>query len=653
MAAEVNKTYLLGDFSIEVDRRELVRAGERPHLASRPFQVLLYLIENRDRYVARAELLDRFWGGKDVYDETLTKCVGAIRKALDDRQDSPRFIETRYAEGYRYVGPFDDFASGGILIATEKRRDVRIVIEEEEVQQTEPAQLQSPLQSASPHAVAAPSSLLFSKTTRRAIALALALVVIVLSASALIVYRSRARSTVNAATSAPEPLRSIAILPFKNLTGDPANDYFSDGITESLITALSNIPGLKVISRNSVFKFKDKAADPQAVGQQLGVDVLLEGSVSQSAGKVRVESRLVSMRDGSVLWAESYNSALGNILDTQDEIAHGVVAGLRLQLGATDKQLLAKRYTENAEAYRAYLKGRHLWNQRTPEAMRKAVAQFELAISLDQNFALAYAGMAETYAVMEINSFVAPRTAAPRGKEYAQKALALDGSLAGAEAALGLLASLSDWNWAEGDRHFQKALALNPGYATAHSWYANSLLAQGKFEQTESELKRALDLDPLSVAISSSLAETYYYERQYDRCLAQAGEIRELYPAYELYFGRCHWQQGRYDEAITEFQKDGWSEADLTVARALAAGRPTEARRLIAKVAKGPRGTNNPYSIAGQYAAAGDKESAFAWLEKAYAAHQADLVSIKIEPAFDPLRSDPRFADLLRRVGLP
>jgi TolB-like protein/DNA-binding winged helix-turn-helix (wHTH) protein/Flp pilus assembly protein TadD len=650
MAVEVNKTYLLGEFSIEVDRRALVRAGQQHHLASRPFQVLLHLIENRDRFVARAELLERFWSGKDVYDDTLTKCVGAIRKALDERQGSPQFIETRYAEGYRYIGPFADFASSGILIEAEQRRDVRIVIEEEEVQQTEPAQFPSP----SLHAIAAPSRLLSVKTSPRVIALALALVVIVLSAGAFIVYRNRARSTVNAATSAPEPLRSIAVMPLRNLTGDPANEYFSDGITESLITALSNIKGLKVISRNSVFKFRDKDADPHEVGQRLGVEALLEGSVSQSGGKVRVESRLVSVRDGSVLWAnESYNSALGNFLDTQDEITHGVVAGLRLQLGATDTQQLAKHYTENGAAYRAYLKGRYLWNQRTPDAMHKAVEQFEQAIRLDQNFALAYAGLAETYAVMEINSFVAPRTAAPKGKEFAQKALALDGSLAGAEAALGLLASLSDWNWAEGDRHFQKALALNPGYATAHSWYANSLLAQGKFAQAESELKRALDLDPLSVGISSGLAEVYYYERQYDRCLAQAGEIRELHPAYELYLGRCHWQQGRYTEAITEFQKDGWSEADLSVARALAAGRPTEARRFIAAVAKGQRGTNNPYSIAGQYAAAGDKESAFAWLEKAYAAHQADLVSIKIEPAFDPIRCDPRFADLLRRLGLP
>lgn len=268
-------------------------------------------------------------------------------------------------------------------------------------------------------------------------------------------------------------MRSIAVLPLRNLTGDPANDYFSDGITESLITSLSNIEGLKVISSNSAFKFKDKNADVREVGQRLGVDALLEGSVSQSDGKVRVESRLVSVRDGSVLWAnERYSSGLGNVLDTQDEIARGVMAGLRLKLGAADKQQLAKRYTENAEAYRAYLIGRHFWNQRTPESMRKAVEQFEQALSLDQNFALAYASLAETYAVMEVNALVPPRTAAPKAKDYAQKALALDDSLAGAYAALGLVASLSDWNWTEGDRYFQKALALNPGYATAHFWYA-------------------------------------------------------------------------------------------------------------------------------------------------------------------------------------
>ena len=327
----------------------------------------------------RGELLERFWDGKDVYDDTLTKCIGAIRKALADRQDSPTYIETRYAEGYRYIGPFENSENGGIVIESETRRDVRILIEEEELRQTESHETQTSLiRTPSERSTAS-----FSGPARRVIALAIGLLVVTLSVGAFVVFRTRTRASADATPMRPS---SVAVLPLRNLTGDPADEYFSDGVTESLITALSNVQGLKVISRNSVFKFKDKDVDPQDVGQQLGVDALLEGSVSQSGGKIRVESRLVSVRDGSILWAnESYKSALNDVLDTQDEIARGVVAGLRLKLNATDQQQLTKRYTANADAYRSYLKGRSLWNLRTPEAMKKAVDQFQQAISLDHN----------------------------------------------------------------------------------------------------------------------------------------------------------------------------------------------------------------------------------------------------------------------------
>ncbi len=653
MAVQVNKIYRLGDFSLDHEKRGLTRGDKEVRLASRPFKVLLYLIEHRERLVTRAELLELFWQGQDVYDETLTKCVGAIRKALDDRLEHPRFIETRYSEGYRFIGPLEEqvISSAPAIIEYERTRGLKIIVEEEEIHDSEPAKEQA-------QPVPTPTatlSLSAPKSARRI--MTLTLIAVVLTVSALVAYRIRAHNTVDAQASrpAPLPLTSIAVLPLRNLSGDPAQDYFSDGLTESFITELARSKGLKVISRGSVFAFKGKETDPREVGRRLNVAAILEGSVYKSGERVRVEVRLVSTEDGRVLWAsDTYDRTLGDIFIIEDEITRGVAAGLTPKLNGAVAPAAAKRFTNNREAYEAYLKGRYHWNRRTDADLLQAIAQFQLAIARDPQYALAYAGLAETYAVQEANAIVPPRTAAPKAEASATKALELDDTLSGAYAVLGLMKSFSDWNWSEGERMFQQALARDPGYATAHHWYANSLLARGRFEQAEAELQRAQELDPLSLPIANSLGETYYYARQNDRCIAQAKVMLELDPhngyAPRL-LSRAYKQKGMYQEAEAALPQQG----DIAYDRALiyaAAGRREEARKLTDEVRQSAVATNSPSAIAVLYAALGDKQAAFAWLEQAYNTHQSDLVSIKVDPAFDPLRSDPRFADLLKRVGL-
>ncbi len=655
MAVQVGKKYLLGDCWLEPDTRLLTRGDQAIRLANRPFQVLLFLIEHRDRLVSRAELLEVFWQGSDVYDATLTQCVGAIRRALDDHKDNPRFIETRWAGGYRYIGPVEEqlVQLAPSVVEIERTRGVQFIVEEE-IHDSQPEA--GPAASIHTPAPALPAPR--TKRNRRALVLlSVGVLLCVLTGVVLLSLRARGRAGDSrpAQVSAPAQLDSIAVLPLKNLTGDPAQDYFSDGLTESFIMELARSKELKVISRGSVFAFKGKETDPREVGRRLNVAALLEGSVYKRGERVRVEVRLVNTEDGRVLWAsDTYDRTLGDIFTIQDEIARGVTSGLRLKLSDAGAPAAAKRYTNNHEAYEAYLKGRYYWNRRTGADLLKAIEQFQLAIARDPQYALAYAGLAETYAVQETNAAVPPRTAAPKAEASATKALALDDTLAGAYAALGLMKSFSDWNWPEGERMFQQALAREPGYATAHHWYANSLLARGRFEQAEAELKRAQELDPLSLPIANSLGETYYYARQNDRCIAQAKAILELDPHSGYVYRLLSWayrQKGMYQEAEAALPRQG----DVAYDRALiyaAAGRREEARKLTDEVRQSASATNSPFAIAVLYAALGDKQAAFAWLEQAYNAHQSDLVSLKVEPSFDPLRSDPRFADLLKRVGL-
>jgi TolB-like protein/DNA-binding winged helix-turn-helix (wHTH) protein len=393
MIGQLHKRYLLEDYRLEPEK-QLLSQGERPvRLPKKPFQVLLHLIEHRDRYVSRAELLELFWEGHEVYDDALRKCIGTIRKALDDQSDTPRFVETRWGVGYRYIGPVEEqlVQEETTIVEIEKTRGVRIVVEEEEIQDetaiTENATVNL---TPAPALSLPPAPKRYTKMT----ALALIFLAVAIGAVVLLSYRRQPP----AAEGARAPIRSIAVLPLRNLTNDPANEYLSDGITESLITALSRIEGLKVVSRGSVFVFKGKDVDPQEAGKKLGVAAVLEGSLRKSGDQIRVDVRLVNTEDGRVLWAgDSYDLNHEDALAVEDTIARQVVAGLRIKLTSEAEQQFAKRYTNDTEAYQAYLKGRYFREQRTAESLKKADEFFQRAVAKDPRFALAYAGLADNY----------------------------------------------------------------------------------------------------------------------------------------------------------------------------------------------------------------------------------------------------------------
>jgi TolB-like protein/DNA-binding winged helix-turn-helix (wHTH) protein len=655
MAIRVNKRYLLRDYQLEPDKRLLSRAGEPQHLASRPFQVLLYLIENRDRFVSRVELLDRFWQGKDVYEVTLTKCVGAIRKALNDSSDSPQFIETRYSEGYRYIGPSEEQIAQGepSTIEIERTRGVKIVVEEEEIQNGLPA---------GEHVVAVRSPAGSRRSARRqrfrlAAALAVVLAAVTLTTITLIFFSSSEKLP----RTQPSPIRSIAVLPLKNLTGDPSQEYFSDGVTESLISELAKINGLKVISRGSVFTFKDKEADPREVGKRLGVMAVLEGSVRKNGDTVRVEVRLASAEDGRVLWVgDSSNRALKDILAVQDEIGCSVAAELRLRLcGEGETQ---RRYTDNVEAYQAYLKGSYFLNKRTPDGIRKAIEHFQRAIEIDPNYALAYAWLAFSCqnAIWFMN--LPPSELIERARVAARRALEIDETLAEAHIAMAV-ASFSDWDLSNTIRETGLAIKLNPGSAAAHHANAYALMMVGRPDEAIAEVRTALELDPLDVVMNVDLGEILLYARHYDEAIAalktaiemdstRVNAHSDLATAYE--------QKGMYTEAFAEEVKA--EELAGASPEAIAALKEAYAssgmsgfwhKRLVLYKQRSEQSYFPPFILAAAYARIGEEDQALACLMRAYAEHSPLLMDIGVRPEFDGLRSDPRFGDLLRRVGLP
>jgi TolB-like protein/DNA-binding winged helix-turn-helix (wHTH) protein/Flp pilus assembly protein TadD len=661
MAMEMRKRYLLGgDLVLEPKARHLSKGGVPVHLTHKPFQVLLYLVEHHDRLVTRRELLDHFWEGRDVYDETLTKCVGAIRKALDDQTEGPRFIETHWSEGYRLVCkvveeqliPADStvIETQGMKIVAEEEGNHNALLANQKIPPLDP--------------LAAPLLLPEPKRFPRQVSIVLTCAVIVLIAAALFLYRQRA----GLSTHPLPPIRSIAVLPLKNLTNDPANEYFSDGMTDSLITALSKVDGLKVTSRGSVFGFRGKEVDPREVGRQLGVAAVLEGSVMKSGDTVRVGVRLVSAADGRVLWSsDPQDRAVGDIFAVQDEVARRVVAGLRLTLGGESEQRLAKRYTDNVEAYQAYLRGRYFWNKRNGEGFGKAIAYFQQAIEIDPNYALAYAGLADSYILKRIFALLQPgetlQQMEAKAKAAAEKALEIDDTLAEAHTSLAMIKAITANDEADVEREYKRAIELNPNYATAHHWYALHLDAMYRFDEAMAEIRRAREIDPLSLVINSDVGLVFSNARQYDQAIEhfkKAIEMDPNFPDAHAMLGWTYVRKGMYPEGIAEFEKaralfgSPTSQLDGLIYAYGMSGNRSEALKVLDKLKRLTRQhhTQIPWEnwMVIQIGL-GDHDKAFQVLEKAYQ-KGLNVKRLLYTPYVDPLRGDPRFQDLQRRVGL-
>jgi len=629
-----SKRLRFGVFEADPRLGELTKHGKRLPLQEQPFRLLAMLLERPGELVSREELRAKIWPHTIVdFDHGLNKAIGKIRDALGDSAENPRFIETVARRGYRFLA------------------DVAVV-------QDGPRQTAAgdPAVQADAGSLARPEAGTSSRRPPRAIAWRLfgfGLALVVAAALSWILYTSR--------NSAPT-IRSLAVLPLKNLSGDVSQDYFTDGMTEELITQLGQISALRVISSTSVMLYKGVDKPLAEIARELSVQAVVEGSVLRSGGRVRITAQLIRVPADEQMWAQSYEGDLRDTLALQSKVAQAIAEQIRATLSRRQQAALRKPKTVSPDAYEAYLKGRYFWNKRTGDGLKKAIDYFSRAIETDPTYAEAYSGLADSYALSGDWEYgvLSPEDAFRQARAAATKALALDDSLGEAHTSLAFAFDLYAWDWAAAETEYKRAIELNPGYATAHHWYAWHLLVMGRNSEGIFELRRAESLDPLSLIISADLADALCIAHLYDESVQQSKKTLEMDPNfavahYEL--GQAFEQKHMHDEAIAEFQRaidlsghSGAFDSNLAYVYAVSE-RKGEAKNIVKDLQAQPdKNPSTDANIALVYVGLGDHDQAMIWLNRAYEARFNP--SILLRPAFDPLRSDARFGDLWRRLGL-
>lgn len=624
------------EVELDLARYELRRGGRVQRLEKLPMELLRLLAQRRGQLVTRAEILERLWG-KDVFvdaDAAINTAVRKVRRALGDDPDTPRFLETVVGKGYRFVGPITVIAGAE---ATPSAPDGAV---------------------ASPRL---PGQMGAAMISRRSVSgrWALGTVALAMLIVAVLVGLGRFGSR------GGQAMESVAVLPFENTGGDPEAEYLSDGISESLINRLSRLPHLKVIARASVFRYKGKHPDLASVARELGVRAVVSGRVSQRGDGFSVSVELMDARENKQLWGATYNRRSSDLVVAHEELAAEVAEKLRLELTPSERTLLAKRDTVDPEAYRLYLRGRYLSNERTEAALRKAIEYFQEAIARDPRYALAYSGLADVHCTMatSYNKRVAPREAYARARAAALRAAEIDAELSEAHASLGQILVQFDWDWAGAEREFRRALELNPSNGVALHWRSHCYLAQGRFDESARDALRALDTDPVSVMLNIHLGEHQHLARQYDLAIEQYRRALELSPNHpnaRPLLALVYEAKGMYGEAIAELEAAepfwaGTSRVRGPLGRVYGlAGRRAEALRVLQELIRDRAGPKYIAAddIAAVYIGLGETDHAFAWLRRACEERATALVNLKVDPAFDGLRGDRRFDDLLRCAGL-
>jgi eukaryotic-like serine/threonine-protein kinase len=455
---------------------------------------------------------------------------------------------------------------------------------------------------------------------------------------------------------------TLAVLPFTNINADPSTEYLSEGITESLINSLSQLPAIKVRSRNSVFHYKGQEADTQKIGRELDVGAVLVGRVEKRGEDMSVSVELIDTKDNSQIWGERYTRKLSDLLSLQQELSRSITDNLRLRLsGAEDKQLV-KNYDTNSESYQLYLQGRYYWNKRTAEGLRKGIEYFTNAIEKDKNYAPAYSGLADCYWLLNVYNLGPATESSPKAEEAAKKAIALDEKLAESYASLAAVSYRYNWNWADAEKNFKHSIQFKPDYATAHQWYSAMLAAMGRFDESNAEGQRARDLEPFSLTINSDVGRHHFYARQFDQAIATHQKSLEMDPNFargHVELGYVFAQVGRHEEAVSEFQQALSLDKDsinalvgLGHAYALA-GKKEQALEVVGQLKKlAEQRYISPYHFAVIYIPLGEREQALTGLEKAADERFNLMVFLTVEPLFESLRSEPRFVALTERLRL-
>jgi TolB-like protein/Tfp pilus assembly protein PilF len=453
-------------------------------------------------------------------------------------------------------------------------------------------------------------------------------------------------------------INSIAVMPFVNESGNADVEYLSDGMTETLIGSLSQLPNLNVKARSSVFRYKGKETNPQTIGKELNVQAILNGRVAQRGDQLTLRLELVDAQTENVIWSDRYDRKQVDLISLQNEIARDVSSKLKTKLSGADEQKLVKTYTTNPEAYKLYLQGRFYWNKREEKDFRKALEFYNKAIALDRNYVLAYAGLADTYALLATFGFVPAVEGIPKAREFARQALMLDDSLAEPHTTLAYLSQTHDYDFAAAEPEFKRAIQLNPNYATAHQWYAELLTNEGRFDDAEAEFRRGLEIEPLSIPINWDYGRFLYNARRFDESIAQHKKTIELDPSFaraHRTLGEVYRMKGDYANTIAErarfFELIGQPQSAALIRETFSKGGWVGYLRLVTSENSALKEGNNNWVLAKAYLDLGEKDKAFAELNKAYDNRLSSLCWLKVEPQLDPLRSDPRYQELIRKMN--
>jgi TolB-like protein/Tfp pilus assembly protein PilF len=595
------RTYTFGRFRLDAIERVLLRDGEPVSLTPKALETLVVLVENSGHIVEKDYLMKSVWPDTFVSEDSLTRNISILRRTLGVAGD--QFIETLSRRGYRFSANVAIDDAGEIVIA--RRARMRIITEE--------------------------------------------------------IDDEWGNTSASERLSLKAAVKSLAVLPFKSLSSDEAHEYLGLGIADALITRLSNVRQIVVRPTSAVLRYIGLSEDTASIGRKLQVESVLEGGIQKLGERIRVTVQLVSVDEGAPLWAETFDENFTDIFGMEDSISAQVVAALTLKLSEAESKLLRKRYTEKPEAYEAYLKGRRIWNKRTPEGIGRAIEYFDRAIGIDPDYAIAYAGLADCYNMAGFWAYLSPKDAFPKAAAAADAALERDDTLAEAHASLAWAKLHYDRDRVIAESEYRRSIELNPGYVTAHQWYALLLMQEARFGEASSELKRAQEIDPLSLAVSFNVGLLFFLTRRYDEAISQLQRTLDLEPNYSIarqFIALSYGYESVFEKCIAEYQssvetlRSSASLGGLGLGYAIA-GRSTEARALLDELQDGvSHAYVSPVSLAQIYLQLGETDRALEYLERGYEERDPWLLWNKVNPVFAGLRSDARFQDLLARIGL-
>ena len=615
--AGVGGDFRIGDWSVSPALNQVSRDGNCTRLEPKAMQVLVYLAENPG-VVSKNQLISAVWPEVFVSDDVLPGCISALRKAFSDNARRPQVIETIHKGGYRLLLPVQPVNGNGRVAADPQSFNLIW------------------------------RQLLISHRWAVVSAVVIGTLILIAAFSRL-------------------PMRqhydSVAVLPFVNTAGDSATQYLSDGIAEQVINDLSQVQNLQVLAWTTVSRYRQPQNDVRAIGHALGVKAVLTGRLVRHDDRVVLQTELVDVGRGSQLWGQQYDRSLTDLLSLQEQLSGDIAANLRVRLSGAEQHKIQNRYNASPAAYELYLKGRFFWGKRSKAGLQQGIDYFQQAIKLDPNYALAYAGLADSYNLLDDWGETAPRDSFPKARVAAEKALALDDSLAEAHTSLAMIRESYDWDWVGAEQEFKRAIQLNPNYPVAHQWYGILLAFLGRFPEAEAEVKRARQLDPLSPIINMAVAEVYTWERRYDDALPEYRRVIELDPTFAGAFGNLadvYEHKHMYAKAVNALQRkwnlDGDPEFAATIARLYARSgyRAVIREGLNRELQQSSAGHYvNPTGVAESYAALGDESHAFEWLRKGYEEHSSGMPFLAVSLCFDSIRANPQYQYWLGVLALP